>query len=321
MIVASPVEAGLEKNPSGGSFAIATTLKQSLVHTKAFLHYHLNLAPDLFILFFDDPNDPAADYAATFKGTLVFRCDDEHWRRAYGGLPERMQRKQLVNLNAALEICRDRRIPWLISIDADELIHPLDKIRRELALMPPDKNVLTLRPLEAVRCKSPGDDEPFSAVYHKVLPKPERRRLFELIVRPDPRLTRLGFFGHVNGKSFHRVAATASIDNQHGDTVLIAAGKRHSSKTSFLLHHDCVAYDEWKLKWSRRVSKDTVATAISDVRQNQHDFIEAILAQGGDLRQLYRNWFEYSMPRIQVYRMLGFIKAIEIDRRLFNSVI
>ncbi|MGH7767185.1 MAG: hypothetical protein ACREQP_06995, partial [Candidatus Binatia bacterium] len=74
---------------------------------------------------------------------------------------------------------------------------------------------------------------------------------------------------------------------------------------------------------SRRISKDTVATRISDVRQRQHDFIEAVLARGGDgeLRELYRSWFEYSMPTIQLHRCLGFIKAIEIDRRLFNSVL
>jgi len=318
---AEAVSPALDRSAPGASFAIATTLKQSLAHTKAFLHYHLNLAPDLFILFFDDPNDLAADYAAKFKGTWVFRCDDAHWQRVYGGVPERMQLKQMANLNAGLEICRDRRISWLISIDADELIYPCDKIRKELALLPPDKDVLTLRPLEAVRHRSIRDDEPFSAIYHKVLPRPDRRRLFELIARPDAKLTRLGFFGHVNGKSFHRVAATAAITNQHGNTDAIAAGKRRSSKASFLLHHDCACYDEWKLKWSRRISKDTVATVISDVRRNQHDCIDNLLARGGELRELYRNWFEYSMPRLQLYRCLGFIKAIEIDRRLFNAVI
>ncbi|MGH7769670.1 MAG: glycosyltransferase family 2 protein, partial [Candidatus Binatia bacterium] len=271
-----------DKSAPGASFAIATTLKQSPAHTKAYLHYHLNLAPDLFILFFDDPNDQAADYAADFKGTLVFRCDDAHWRRVHGGAPERMQQKQHANLNAALEICRERRISWLISVDADELIYPFDEIRKELALLPAEKDLLTLRPLEAVRHRSLNDDEPFSSIYHKVLPRPARMRLFELIARPDPNLTHLGFFGHVTGKAFHRVAATTRITSQHGSKGAIAAGKWRSSKATFLLHHDCVSYNEWKLKWSRRVSKDTVATRISDVRQRQHEFIEAVLARGGD---------------------------------------
>jgi hypothetical protein len=313
-----PVDSGA----SDASFAIATTLKQSLAHTKAFLHYHLNLKPDLFILFFDDPNDAAADYAETFRTTSVFRCDGVHWRRVCGGVPERMQDKQIANLNAALEICRERRIAWLISIDADELIYPLDRIRKELEQVPPDKNLLTLPPLEAVRHRSLRDDEPFAAIYHKVLPKPGNR-LFELIARPDPTLTLLGFFAHVRGKTFHRVAATPAITSQHGNRDAIAARARRWSKTSFLLHHDCAYFDEWKLKWSRRVSKETVATAISNVRQNQHDLIGAVLARGGEgeLRELYRSWFEYSMPTLQLQRCLGFIKAVKIDRRLFNSVL
>ena len=323
---AESVSPALDGTASAASFAIATTLKQSLAHTKAFLHYHLNLKPDLFILFFDDPNDPAADEAAKFERTLVLRCDQAHWQRVNGGLPGRMQDKQIVNLNAALEICRERRIAWLISIDADELIYPrgIDKLRRELALLPPGKDVLTLEPLEAVRHRSlPDNNEPFSAVYHRVWPK-SRRCLFKLIARPDLKLTHLGFFAHSRGKAFHRVGAITSINSQHGDENAIADGRRHRSRAAFLLHHDCACYSEWRLKWSRRISNRWRRTSPSSKeRKNQYDLIEMALTRGGEeaLRELYRSWFEYSMPTIQLYRCLGFIKAIKIDRRVFNSVI
>ena len=304
------------------SFAIATTLKQSLDHTLAFLHYHARLKPALFLLFFDQASDPAAVYAEHLPNTQIFRCDHHHWQTVLGRMPEKMGTKQIANLNHALRVCKERQIRWLISIDSDELLFSEGDINGELSRLDPEVEVLNLRPLEAVHSALLDSPLPFDSDHYRVLADADNAwvRLMLRLAGPNPSFTRQGFLGHVEGKSFYRTDHTERIASQH-----VADFTDHRlavSLRSQILHHDCVSFAEWQKKWRRRVTGETVAVDISPQRRNQHELIAGILSRNDErrLRQLYCKWFVYAQPQRWILAHCNLLRRICIDRTAFSPL-
>jgi hypothetical protein len=116
-------------NALGGA-AIVTTLRNAGAVLDSFVSYHRAIGFSHLFLFFDDPADPGLERARAKADVTAIACDQalrEAWRTlpSYplhsGTLDSEVMSRQLLNVEHAMRLARQRGYGWLLNIDSDEL--------------------------------------------------------------------------------------------------------------------------------------------------------------------------------------------------------
>ena len=292
-----------------------STIKAPLGETLMFVNYHLNIGIDQIIVFFDDPDDVAADCLKDYPAVTCVRCDDSYWKQ-YGGLrPAAIEDRQVVNNNNGLEMARSRGIQWAIFIDHDELVYPVGDLKNILSALRTDVIRFTIH--EAI-----SEEEHYDNIY---VPTLFKKPAGPLQIRAAMLLgCRRAFFeggyfrAHLDSKVAVRVNAEVRMMGIHGPS---SAGDSVVEKTTTqvkLLHYDCVGIDSWKSKWLGRMNVSAVK-GLRGRRKTQLDlFASAIRNDGEDLRRLYRQ--VYLIPKYEqaILRGLNMLTVVQIDGKYFE---
>lgn len=106
--------------PTCKRWGVVAQVREPYALVAAFAAFHLDQGAERIILYFDDPEDPAADALAGQDGIDVIRCDEAHWRNTpRGSRPESSSRRQIVNFRQAYA---RSDLDWLAHLDADEFL-------------------------------------------------------------------------------------------------------------------------------------------------------------------------------------------------------
>lgn len=122
--------AAVSSSASRSAAAIVTTLRNAGAVLDSFVAYHRAIGFEHLFLFFDDPDDPDLSRAGAMTGVTAIPHDAalrETWRRLRmysqcgAFVDSEVMSRQLLNVECAMVLARERGYEWLLSIDADEL--------------------------------------------------------------------------------------------------------------------------------------------------------------------------------------------------------
>lgn len=184
-------------------WGICTTVKAPVEQVLAFVAHHLSLGADQIWLYFDDPEDPAADIAQTLDQVTVTRCDDAYWAGFRWRRPERHQNRQGQNARRCYSLID---ADWLCHIDVDEFILPSKPISDVLEAIPKETRTIRMSPWEALYDPALTDDiftaRHFRAALRGKALAADRAKTFGRFAFLLPS----GVLSHAVGKCFFRAA-------------------------------------------------------------------------------------------------------------------
>ena len=238
----------------------------------AFVAHHLTLGADRIQLFFDDPDDPAADTLRQIDRVLVTRCTDAFWTK--NGFPraEKLQERQRRVLR---RVYRSTNLDWMLHIDIDEYMQTKQPISALLERTPKDQPVVKAAPFESMYDPTLKDDLFTGRLFRGWVQDPDLRRI--VFGNLAPILTG-GMLSHRQGKCFFRSGVEGLVPTVHNARLNGATTNEmpfHPDLT--LLHFHANEPDQW------------VASAHSRARSGSYSF-QPMLAEhilSLDQEQLY----------------------------------
>lgn len=248
----------------GSRWAVVATVDEPPVLVQCFAAWHLALGAAQVFLYFDRPDDPAADLLAQMAGVSVLRCDARYWA---GARPARHQIRQTRNANHAYARCT---ADWLLHCDADEFLWPDGDVAAALALCGADCDAASVPVAERVYHGTGGDI--FAGVFRRPFAGPPARGA--ALFGADYALTGRGLTGHAHGKAFARARRDLVLSIHRprpraGLQVQPIAGVA-------LLHFDGLTPLQWVLKlWRKAADHARGGIAPSPHRQAQLDALAA----------------------------------------------
>ncbi|MGQ0566711.1 MAG: glycosyltransferase family 2 protein [Gemmobacter sp.] len=198
---------------AAADWGLCTTLKAPPDQVLAFVAHHLSLGCARMWLFFDDPDDPAADVVAHQPRVTVTRCDDAHWRRIKGKRPEKHQNRQGRNMQS---VYAGSPLPWIAHVDVDEFLLPARDIGTLLAGLHPDLAMLPMGPWEALHDPALPDDIFTANRFRKALSGDALTALRARVFGPYAALLPKGVLSHSAGKCFFRTGIPGLEPRLHG---------------------------------------------------------------------------------------------------------
>lgn len=153
-----------------GRIGISCLLNESPDQTRIFVKYHLALGATKIRLYFDNPDDPMADYDFGTTAVEIIRCNEGFWYRHLGREPRNNAEKLTVCHSEGLkDLLQEEDIDWAINLDADELLYvsPKTTLQEYLTNRPAHLDQIIVRPLEAIFITEENTDT-FSSKYFKV---------------------------------------------------------------------------------------------------------------------------------------------------------
>lgn len=244
----------------GSRWAVVATVDEPPVLVQCFAAWHLALGAAQVFLYFDRPDDPAADLLAQMAGVTVVRCDARYWA---GARPARHQVRQTRNANHAYA-CSGA--DWLLHCDADEFLWTRGDVAPALALCGHDCDAAIVPVAERVYHGAGGDI--FAGVFRRPFAGTPARGA--ALFGPDYALTGRGLTGHAQGKVFVRTGR---------DLVVAVHRPRPRADLQLcpmigvdLLHFDGLTPLQWVLKlWRKAADHARGGIAPSPHRQAQMD--------------------------------------------------
>jgi hypothetical protein len=326
---------------TNGRAAIVTTLRNAGAGLDSFVAYHLAVGFEHIYLFFDDPADPDLPRVAANPRVSAIPCDTA-LRRAWMSLPGysdqadfvdvEVMARQLLNVELAMTLARERGLGWLLHIDADELFYPnAESAAQHFAWLEGTGffDTMTYRNHEAVPerddigdffrevdlFKVPADlrSEPITD---------EGRKLLQETPQLQPRF----FHFYNNGKSAVRLSAP---DMQPKDVHAFFrpngehAGAQHTQH--FILHYACCGFENFWMKYATlgRFSdqwwkKYDIGTLIGPVHLQARDVVAS-----GD-REAARDFYRQRIaiedrPRIDALLACGLLARFPQPRRILEA--
>lgn len=292
-----------------------STIKASLRETLMFVYYHLNVGVDQIIIFFDDPNDKAADYLQDFERVTCVRCDDFYWKQNGGTKSPAIEDRQVINNNNGLVMARDRGFQWAIFIDNDELVYTDSSLKDILSRINGD--VIRFKIYEAV-----SEKEHYDSLFDTALFKTSARsiQIKAAMLLGCKRAFFEGryFRGHMDSKVAVRVNADIIKMYIHGPQLSEKGIVERKTNKIKLLHYDCVGIDAWKSKRLGRLEKSSVKGLRGHIKKQQELFASALSRDGAALHHLYRE--NYIIPKFEqkILRLLNMLAYVHIDKKLFE---
>ncbi|MFT0814254.1 glycosyltransferase family 2 protein [Synechococcus sp. OH20] len=112
---------------------IVTTVRDPGVCLESFIRYHLAIGIAHIYIFFDDPEDPAAQIALRFSDVTAIPNDEAlQVQQALGNIlyakygphvSYEVMARQILNVETAIQIALEQGMDWIIHIDGDELFY------------------------------------------------------------------------------------------------------------------------------------------------------------------------------------------------------
>ncbi len=223
-----------------------STVKDDLARLERWIDRNQAAGVDRVVVFLDDRDD-AQSAALLNERPGVIAIDARTW---WGdGVPLRLNARQRINANAALDVVRDTDPQgWMFHIDGDEVLH-LDTER--LLALPGDIEAVQLSPLEALaQWEWPDDDV---SLFKRLLTDEELDllHLLGMLERPD---NRAYFRGHTVGKAGLRVSTDAwleihrVVDDQRAPVAV------HRADWLQVLHYESHTLEEFVRKWTNHTT-------------------------------------------------------------------
>ena len=246
---------------SGYTVAIVTTLRNAGKALNSFVAYHRAIGFAHLFLFFDDPADPDLHRARAMPDVTAFACDAalrETWKTlpAYAhhgaGVDSEVMSRQLLNVDYAMGLARERGHQWLLNIDVDELFFaPSQSVDEHFAALcaTPIETVSYLN-YEAVPERDEIDDYFREVDLFKLPLGAVQQHLAQPLARVQQIAPQLKPFFHFysNGKSAVRLTDAppkpAGVHQfQHATRATVAV----ASQRQFVLHYACCGFETfWK---------------------------------------------------------------------------
>lgn len=185
-------------NKPKSTWSVVATVHEPPAVVQVFVAWYLHLGASRITLYFDAPDDPAADMVASTPGVRVIRCDSAHWRSLGRARPSRHQIRQAKNAMHAYQ-CMDAA--WLLHVDADEYLCPTNSVSACFNRIDATIQCVVVPVAERVNLAFDADTI-FGGGFRR--PYRGKRQDGRDLFGPDYDLTLCGLTGHTLGKSFVR---------------------------------------------------------------------------------------------------------------------
>lgn len=261
------------------------------------------------VLFFDDPDDTAADAVAGHPGVVQIRCDAAYWHARRVDRPTAIEQRQTVNVNFGMTVARSHGFDWIAHIDSDELLYAQNDIGTVLAGC--SANVVRFAMKEAVAEQDYYASRFATTLFREALTAEGRKQLaampasaLEGVLFEDEY-----FRGHSASKVAVRLNSNIRLMGIHGPQRPKRMPELRTEQIA-LLHYDCIGIDDWKRKWSRRIDASGTATEMRAARSRQLALFKQAYGNEASERALYSRLHKVSEQQKRLLMSLGLLTVI-----------
>ncbi|MEJ2367739.1 MAG: glycosyltransferase family 2 protein [Acidobacteriota bacterium] len=297
--------------------AVIATVRAPVSELTLWVNYHLNIGVDHILLFFDDPDDEAVEVLASYDQVTAVRCSAEYWSKREEGRHKALGDRQVFNVNEGARMLASRGCEWIIHIDSDELIHPLGPLKEILRSSKDD--AVRFLGLEAVPLNEEYENI-FKPTLFKVMPNRIQMAFARILCCSRAIFEGEYFRSHTASKMAVRTSAGIKQYRIHKAIKHEGPLTVTDTKKIQLLHYDCIGFEDWKSKWDKRLGDTGMPPLMRESRRQQMRSYEAERRKGGQgLALLYDRLYHIPAREKMVLKVLGMLRHVEIDGRLFNA--
>ena len=303
--------------PARRRIGIFSLLRQSPEQTRAFVAYHLRLGIDHIRLYFDDPDDPALPGLAAHPQISAVACDAGFWQRLGAPADQQFDRQRAVRRDAQATLA-GMGIDWNLYLDADELVW--GDAHLALAEAPAGCRLVRLEPAEAVTDEG-MDEGVFAPRWFKRWPRtPGEIAAARAEYAGLQRLSRVGFFGHCEGKSLVRSDADLTWLSPHTPRGTRSDLADITAEAALVLHFDCMGFAAWQAKIERRVYGPVRYAGRKGRRAEQAMIVARLMRHGqqDELRALFEDWYLFDAARLARLQAAGLMMRADIPAGMFS---
>jgi hypothetical protein len=264
---------------------LIATVRSPVNELLEFARYHLAAGVEKIVLFFDDPDDPAAAALADVGKVVSIRCDAAYWAARRMQKPDAIEHRQIANANFALQIARAEGYDWIAHIDSDELLlaeRPLGLVLAEYSA-----DVVRFDIKEAVAEQDFYVCRFETTLFRQPLTEDRRKRLASIAPADIQGILFEGeyFRAHTVSKAAVRLNSRIESMGIHGPR----SPRLSEVQTPkiVLLHYDCIGIDDWRRKWVRRLDASGTATGMRAARVTQMKLFAQAYGDESAERALY----------------------------------
>lgn len=274
---------GTQATPRWGTVCIVREPTDLLI---AFAAYHLSVGAEQILLYFDTPDDPAADILEQIGGVFVTRCTDSFWK-PLGGPPLSLDDRQKVIVDHAR---KRAQVDWIAHIDADEFLHMPNGLHPSFAAMRErDHSWIKIPVAERVWLGTPDPGTLFGGAFRSPI-EGSRKEVMEVYGTGLDFLFPMGTAGHPFGKPLGKVRAPEQVFEVH--RVVSLAGDRLpacEARQVKLLHFEGLT----PLHWGRKILRKALEHRQSPltIRRARLAMIESIV-QAPDPGATVLEWYD-----------------------------
>lgn len=262
------------------SWAVVTTARCPQHDIERFVRHYKWLGASEVFIFYDDAN-----FAWHINEPNVITKVCGHKWFSFNR-PEALEIRQRHNATKGL---RWTKAEWIMHCDIDELLATSSGTVSDVLSSMPDKvGGVMVRPVEAVYLFPPEEKDIYRTPFFKRFwSSSDQPSVYDAISKKiysgHYYLTKSGFFGHINGKSFVRKqSGIKRMPLHHVNSSVSPLEMRHMEPRFTLRHYDTTNYGRWKDKHIRRINGEVAVSVPGRFRERQSEFIAHCLETRGE---------------------------------------
>jgi hypothetical protein len=297
------------------TICVIATVRSPVNELMEFVRYHLAAGVGEMLLFFDDPNDTAADAVAGLPGVVLMRCDAAYWHARRMDRPTAIENRQIVNVNFGMTIARSHGFDWIAHIDSDELLFAHNDIGTVLTGC--SANVIRFPMKEAVAEQDYYGSRFEATLFKEQLTAAGKKKLAAIPAAVVAGILFEGeyFRGHSASKVAVRLNSAIELMGIHGPQRPQRMPELRTEQIT-LLHYDCIGIDDWKRKWSRRIDATGTATEMRSARNKQLELFKQAYGNEASERALYSRLHKVSEHQKALLMTLGLLTVVSLEPAL-----
>jgi hypothetical protein len=294
------------------TICVIATVRSPINELMEFVRYHLAAGVAEIVLFFDDPNDTAADAIAGHPGVVQIRCDAAYWHARGVDRPAAIENRQIVNVNFGMSRARSQGFDWIAHIDSDEILFAQSDIGTVLTGC--SANVVRFSMKEAVAEQDFYSSRFAATAFREQLTAAGKKQLAAMPAEAVAGILFEGeyFRGHSASKVAVRLNSTIELMGIHGPQRPKRMPELRTQQIT-LLHYDCVGIDDWKRKWSRRIDATGTATDMRPARNKQLELFKQAYGDEASERALYSLLHKVSESQKALLMSLGLLTVVSLE--------